>query len=119
VDGTLRYQAQLGALRSRNLRLRRRMISTAARLLGRRIVFSGQVVKKGRLPKRVVVSLYARPRGCNTRYVRIGQARLRRDRRFVVKAPPLAGVDLAVYRVTARLGGNNRSFTLPQTIARR
>jgi hypothetical protein len=116
---TLRYQARLGALRSRNLRLRRRMITTSARLRGGRIVFSGRVVKTVRLPKRTIVRLYARPRGCGTRYVRIGQARLRRDRRFVVKARPLAGVDLAVYRVSARLGAKLRSFTLPQTIARR
>ena len=61
----------------------------------------------------------ARPRGCDTRYVRIAQARLRRGGRFVVKAPPLDGVQIAVYRVTSRLSGLGRSFTLPQTIARR
>jgi len=74
---TLRYQAQLGALRSRNLRLRRRMITTAARLQRGRIVFSGRVVNGRRLRKGIIVRLDARPRGCGTRYVRIGQARLR------------------------------------------
>lgn len=115
----LRYQAQLGALRSRNLRLRRRMITTAAGLQGGRIVFSGRVVNVGRLRRSTLISMYARPRGCGTRYVRIGRARLRRDGRFVVKAAPLSGVEVAVYRVTARLPGRGRSFTLPQTIARR
>jgi hypothetical protein len=115
----LRYQAQLGALHSRNLRLKRRMITTSARLQGGKIVFSGRVVNAGRrLRGRIIVRLNARPRGCSTRYVRIGQARLRRDGRFVVKAAPLKGVELAVYRVSARLG-RLRTFTLPQTIARR
>ena len=115
----LRYQAQLGALRSRNVRLKRHMITTSARLTGGQIVFSGRVVNVRRLSKRIVVQLSARPRGCGTRSVRIGQARLRRDGRFVVKAAPLKGVDLAVYRVSARLRARVRTFTLPQTIARR
>jgi hypothetical protein len=114
---TLRYQAQLGALRSRNLRLRRRMITTAARLQRGRIVFLGRVVNSRRL-RGIIVRLDARPRGCGTRYVRIGHARLRRDGRFVVKAAPLRGVDLAVYRASASLRADARTFSLPQTIAR-
>jgi hypothetical protein len=116
---TLRYQAQIGALRSRHLRLQRRMMTTSARLQGGRIVFSGRVVNPSRLRKRIIVRLAGRPRGCGTRYVRIGQSRLRRDGRFVVKAAPLKGVQLAVYRVSARLSGRSVTFTLPQTIARR
>lgn len=116
---TLRYQAQLGVLRSRNLRLRRRMITTAARLQRGRIVFSGRVVNSRRLRKGIIVRLDARPRGCGTRYVRIGQARLRRDGRFVIKVAPLKGAELAVYRASASLRRNARTFSLPQTIARR
>jgi len=116
---TLRYQAQLGVLRSRNLRLRRRMITTAARLQRGRIVFSGRAVNGRRLRKGIIVRLDARPRGCGTRYVRIGQARLRLDGRFVIKVAPLKGVDLAVYRASASLRRNARTFSLPQTIARR
>jgi hypothetical protein len=112
----LRYQARIGLLSSRNLRLRRRMITTSARLSGGRIVLRGRVTNVRRLRKRPVVDLYARPRGCGKRYVRVGRARLRRDGRFTVSAPPLKGVGVAVYRASTRLPGG-RSFTLPQTIA--
>lgn len=112
----LRYQARIGLLTSRNLRLRRRMITTSARLSGRRVVLRGRVTNVRRLRKPPVVDLYARPRGCGKQYVRVGRARLRRDGGFTVSAKPLKGVRVAVYRASTRLPGG-RSFTLPQTIA--
>jgi hypothetical protein len=116
---TLRYQARIGALRSRNLRLRRRMVTTSAGLKGGKVVLRGRVTGAGRLRARPVVDLFARPRGCGTRYVRVGRARLRRDGRFTVSAPPLQGAAIAVYRATARLPHRGKTFSLPQTIARR
>ena len=57
-------------------------------------------------------------RGFGTRYVRVGRARLRRDGRFTVGAPPLQGASIAVYRATARLPHRGKTYSLPQTIAR-
>jgi hypothetical protein len=116
----LRYQARIGLLHSRNLRLRRRMITTSARLSRGMIVLRGRIANVKRLRTPPVVDLYARPRGCGkrTQYVRVGRARLRRDGAYSVSAPPLKGVSVAVYRATTRLPGG-RSFTLPQTIAGR
>lgn len=112
----LRYQARIGVLRSRNLRLARRMVTTSAGLRRGRIVIHGRVVNAGKRRRAVVVELFGRERGCGTTYRRIGRARLRRDGRFSVSARPLAGVDVAVYRVSARLPALGRSYTLPQTI---
>jgi Bacterial Ig domain len=117
----LRYQARLGVLRSRNLRLRRRMVTTSAKLRGGKIVFSGRVAGVGRLRTRPVAVLFARPRGCDKdkTYVRIGSARIGRNGRFTVRAKPLPGVGVAVYRVRAKLPRRIVSFTLPRTIAGR
>lgn len=115
----LRYQARIGVLRSRNLRLQRRMVTTSAGLSGGRVVIRGRVVNAGKPRRRAIVELVARERGCGKTERRIGRARLRRDGRFTVSARPLQGVDVAVYRVRARLPGFGRSYTLPQTIARR
>lgn len=115
----LRYQARIGALRSRNLRLRRRMITTSAGLRGGRIVIRGRVADARAARRRPVVTLFARERGCGKSYRRIARARTRLDGRFAVSARPLQGVDVAVYRVRARLPGKGRSYTLPQTISRR
>jgi hypothetical protein len=114
----LRYQARIGLLSSRNLRLRRRMITSSARLSRGKIVLRGRVTNVRKLRKRTVVDLYARPRGCGKQYVRVGRAHLRRDGGFTVSARPLKGVRVAVYRASTRLPGG-RSFTLPQTIAGR
>lgn len=94
------------------------MITTSARLSGGRVVLRGRVTNVRRLRRPPVAYLSARPRGCDKQYVRIGRARLRRDGAFTVSAPPLKGVRVAVYRASTRLRGG-RSFTLPQTIARR
>ena len=115
---TLRYQARIGALRSRNLRLQRRMVTTSARIEHAKVVLRGRLTGR-RAHTRPVVELFARTRGCNTIYHRIGRARARRDGRFTVSAPPLVGVAIGVYRATARVRGYGRSYTLPQTIARR
>jgi len=115
----LRYQARIGLLRSRNLRLRRRMITTSAGLRRGRVVIRGRVADARAARARPVVTLFARERGCDKAYRRVGRARTRRDGRFSVSARPLAGVDVAVYRVRARLRGKGLSYTLPQTIARR
>jgi hypothetical protein len=115
----LRYQARLGRLLSRNLRLKRRMITTSALLRGDKIVLSGRVAGAKRLKRRPVVDLFARLRGCGKTYVRVGRARLRRDGRFVVSARPVQGGDIAVYRASMRVPGKGRSYSLPQTIARR
>jgi hypothetical protein len=116
----LRYQARLGVLKSGNLRLKRRMVTTSAALRGGRIVIRGRVVNARKaVRRRPVVMLLARDRGCGkTAYRRVGRARLRRDGRFEVSAAPLAGVDVAVYRASTRLRGLGRSYSLPQTIAR-
>ena len=116
----LRYQARIGVLKSRNLRLKRRMVTTSARLSRGRIVIRGRVVNAARaVRRRPVVELFARERGCGKTYRRVGRAHIRRNGRFSVSARPLAGVDIAVYRVSARLRGLGRSYSLPQTIARR
>jgi hypothetical protein len=115
----LRYQAQLGALHSRNVRLRRRTITKSAKLRSGRIVFVGRVTGAPRRGTRPLVRLLARPRGCGTRRTQIGQARLRRDGTFKVSGLPLQGVDVAVYQTRTRLRGKNTTFSLPQTIARR
>jgi hypothetical protein len=114
----LRYQARLGALRSRNVRLRRRLITTSAKLQRGRIVIAGRLVgaRRGAQP---LVRLLARKRGCRTRATQIGRARLHRDGSFRVSGAPLPGVDVAVYQVRTRLRGRNTTFSLPQTIARR
>ena len=116
----LRYQARIGPLKSRNLRLKRRMVTTSAWLSRGRIVLRGRIVNAARaVRRRPVVELFARERGCGKTYRRVGRARIRRNGRFSVSARPLAGVDVAVYRVSARLRGLGRSYSLPQTIARR
>jgi len=115
----LRYQAKLGALNSRNVRLQRRMTLTSARLQGGRIVLRGRVRGAPRRGTRPIVRLLARPRGCNTRTTIVGKARLRRDGSFRVSGMPLAGVDVAVYRVRTRLPRKITTFSLPQTIAHR
>jgi len=116
----LRYQAQLGVLRSRNVRLRRRTITTSAGLRSGRIVIEGRVVPAPRRGTRPIVRLLARPRDCGTgRRIQIGRARLRRDGTFRVSGQPLPGVDVAVYQARTRLRGKNTTFSLPQTIARR
>jgi Big-like domain-containing protein len=117
----LRYQARLGALRSRNVRLRRRrrMITTSAKLRNGRIVIAGRVVGAPKRGTRPLVRLLARPRGCGTRKTQIGRARLHRDGTFRVSGKPLAGIDIAVYQARARLHGKRVTFSLPQTIARR
>jgi hypothetical protein len=114
----LRYQAQLGRLRSRNVRLKRKMITTSAKLQNGKIVLKGRVVgaPKG---KRPLVRLLARKRGCGTRNTQIGRARLHSDGTFRVSGAPLAGVDIAVYQARVRLHRKNTTFSLPQTIARR
>jgi hypothetical protein len=115
----LRYQARIGLLHSRNLRLRRRMITTSAGLSRGKVVLRGRVTDVKRLRRAPVVDLYARPRGCGKgSYVRVGRARLARNGAFTVSGPPLKGVSVAVYRATTRLP-RGRTFTLPQTIARR
>jgi hypothetical protein len=117
----LRYQARLGLLHSRNLRLSRRLVTTSAALRGGRIVFAGHVAAGVKLRRsRPVAQLFARPRGCGTKYVKVGSARIGRNGRFVVRAAPLrvAG-GVAVYRVRARLPRRIVSFTLPQTVASR
>jgi hypothetical protein len=115
----LRYQEQLGALRSRNVRLRRRMITTSAKLVKGKIVITGRVTGKPRRGTRPLVRLFARPRGCGTHKTQIGRARLHRDGSFRVSGKPLPGVDVAVYQARARLRGKNTTFSLPQTIASR
>ncbi len=96
------------------------MVTTSARLSRGRIVIRGRVVNAARaVRRRPVVELFARERGCGKTYRRVGRARIRRNGRFSVSARPLAGVDIAVYRVSARLRGLGRSYSLPQTIARR
>jgi hypothetical protein len=116
----LRYQARLGVLHSRNLRLFRRLVTTSAALRGGRIVFAGRVAGVKLRRSRPVTKLFARPRGCRTKYVQIGSARIGRDGRFVVRAAPLrAAGGVAVYRVRARLPKRIVSYTLPQTIASR
>jgi hypothetical protein len=115
----LRYQAKLGALRSRNIRLKRRMITTSAKLERGRIVIKGRVTGAPRRGTRPLVRLLARPRGCGTRRTQIGRARLRRDGSFSVSGKPLPGVDVAVYQARAQLSARFVTFSLPQTIARR
>ena len=115
----LRYQARIGALRSRNLRLQRKMVTTSAGLRGGRVVIRGRVLDARAARRHPLVTLFARERGCGTSYRRVGRARVRGQGRFTVSARPLAGVGVAVYRVSMRLSGRGRSYTLPQTIARR
>jgi hypothetical protein len=116
----LRYQAQLGALRSRNVRLRRRMITTSARLQGGKIVLKGRVTGARRHGTRPLVRLFARPRGCGTKRTQIGRARLHRDGTFRVSGKPLPGVAVAVYQARSKLSsGRHVTFSLPQTIASR
>lgn len=115
----LRYQMQLGRLRSRNVRLKRRMITTSAKLQNGRIVIKGRVTGARTLGSQPLVRLLARRRGCGTRSTQIGRARLNRDGTFRVSGPPLAGVAVAVYQARVVLGGKRRTFSLPQTIARR
>jgi hypothetical protein len=116
----LRYQEQLGALRSRNVRLRRRMITKSAKLVKGKIVITGRVTGKPRRGTRPLVRLLARPRDCGTGpRIQIGRARLHRDGSFRVSGKPLPGVDVAVYQARARLRGKNTTFSLPQTIASR
>jgi hypothetical protein len=115
----LRYQAQLGRLRSRNVRLKRKMITTSAKLQDGKIVIKGRVIGAPKRAKRPLVRLLARKRGCGTRNTQIGRARLHSDGTFRVSGPPLAGVDVAVYQARTRLHRKNTTFSLPQTIARR
>jgi hypothetical protein len=115
----LRYQAQLGRLRSRNVRLKRKMITTSAKLQNGKIVIKGRVVGAPKRGTRPLVRLLARKRGCGTRNTQIGRARLRSDGTFRVSGPPLAGVDVAVYQARTRLHRKNTTYSLPQTIARR
>lgn len=115
----LRYQAKLGTLRSRNVRLKRRMILRSARLSGGRIVLTGRVTGAPRRGTRPLVRLLARPRGCGTRRIQVGTARLRPDGTFRVSGLPLPGVDVAVYQARTKLRARTVTFTLPQTIARR
>jgi hypothetical protein len=117
----LRYQARLGALHSRRVRLRRRMITTSAKLRNGRIVIAGRVVGGRKRGARPLVRLFARPRGCGTgtHRTQIGRARLHRNGTFRVSGKPLAGVDVAVYQARVRLHGEHLTFSLPQTIAAR
>ena len=113
----LRYQAQLGRLRSRNVRLKRRMITTSAKLDNGKIVIKGRVTGARKRGKQPIVRLLGRPRGCGTRNTQIGRARLHRDGTFRVSGAPLRGVDVAVYQARARLGAKRTTYSLPQTIA--
>jgi hypothetical protein len=116
----LRYQARLGLLRSRNVRLSRRMLTTSAPLRSGRIVFKGRVLLAPRRDPWPLVRLLARPRACGTgRRIQIGRPRLHRDGSFRVSGRPMKGVDIALYQGHARLRGRNVTFTLPQTIERR
>jgi Bacterial Ig domain len=115
----LRYQAKLGTLQSRNVRLKRRMVLRSARLRSGRIVLSGKVSGAPRRGTRPVVRLLARARGCGTRLVQVGRARLHRDGSFRVSGRPLPGVDVAVYQARTKVRGRGVTFSLPQTIARR
>jgi hypothetical protein len=115
----LRYQMQLGRLRSRSVRLKRRMITTSAKLQHGRILIKGRVTGARKRGARPLVRLLARPRGCGTRRTQIGRARLHGDGSFRVSGPPLAGVAVAVYQARVNLGGKHTTFSLPQTIARR
>jgi hypothetical protein len=114
----LRYQAQLGALRSRNVRLRRRMLTTSARLQGGKIVLKGRVTGPRRHGARPIVRLFARPRGCGTKRTQIGRARLHGNGTFTVSGKPLPGVAVAVYQARSKLSSRGHvTFSLPQTIA--
>lgn len=115
----LRYQVRLGALHSRNIRLKRRMITTSAKLVRGRIVIAGRVVGFRKRGARPLVRLFGRPRGCGTRRTQIGRARLHGDGTFRVSGKPLPGLDVAVYQARVRLHGKLVTFSLPQTIARR
>ncbi len=115
----LRYQAQLGRLHSRNVRLKRRVTTTSAKLENGRIVIRGRVANPPRRGRRALVRLMARPRGCGTRRTQIGRTRLRRDGSFTVRGQPLAGADPAVYQARVQLPRKHLTFSLPQTIARR
>jgi hypothetical protein len=116
----LRYQARLGALHSRNVRLKRRTITTSAKLQNGRIVIKGRVVNAPKRGRRPLVRLLARLRSCGTTTrTQIGRARLRRDGTFSVSGAPLASVGVAVYQVRVQLRRKHLTFSLPQTIAGR
>jgi len=116
----LRYQVRLGTLRSRNVRLKRRTITTSAKLRGGRIVITGRLVNAPKRGRRALVRLIARPRGCGpTTRTQIGRARLRRNGTFRVSGAPLATGDAAVYQVRIQLPRKRVTFSLPQTIAGR
>jgi Big-like domain-containing protein len=115
----LRYQAKLGTLQSRNVRLNRRLVLRSARLRSGRVVLTGKVSGAPRRGTRPLVRLLARPRGCGTRRIQVGRARLRRDGTFRVSGAPLPGVDVAVYQARVKLRGRTTTFSLPQTITRR
>jgi len=90
------------------------MLIPSARLRDGVVVLTGRVV--GRRPRsRPFVELAGRRHGCSD-WVRIGQARLRRDGTFSVSAPAFTDVDIAVYRARVRLAPNRVSVTLPRVI---
>jgi hypothetical protein len=111
---TARYQARLGTLRSLNLKLARRMLTTSAKLRSGEVVVAGRVT--GRRPRtRPFVELYGRRKGCTT-WIRLSRARLRADGTFKVSAPPFTDVDIAVYRARVRLSAGRETVTLPRVI---
>jgi hypothetical protein len=116
----LRYRAAIGRLGSRNVRLRRRMVTRTARVVRGRVVLKGRVVADApRHGRRPLVVLSARPRGCKTRSTRIGRARLHGDGTFRVSGRPLPGGDVSIYRARVRLRRGLVTYTLPQGVARR
>lgn len=115
-----RYQAQIGSERSLALKLRRRMVISAARSDGGKVILSGRVsAPLGQPVAQIVVS---RRVSCRSSEV-VRRVKPGRDGRFRISVDAPEGELAAVYRLSTRVRKTtaNRktfpTFTLPRAIS--
>ncbi len=119
---TVRYTALSGGIRSRSLKLSRRMTIASLRRSSGRLVFSGQVARPLAAPRGPVV--IERQTSCTT-FSRVATVKPRADGRFTARFAVPADTSAAVYRARTSVPNSSRSrklfptFTLPRPVALR
>ena len=121
ASNAARYEARIGTVRSKSLKLARRMVVTAIRAAGGKVTVSGRVI--GPLAKRKADrAIVLERRVTCSKLERAGVTQPRRDGGFTITVPAPAGGAGAVYRlrtkVPLRRGSPKVSgtFTLPRTV---
>ena len=117
--GSARYEAAIGSVRSRAVKLARRAAITSAAVRGGRVTLSGQIVRP--LARPVAPVVITRQVGCG-RSAAVARVRPRSNGSFRVTVPAPSGVRAAIFRVgtevrrTASSRSVSNTFSLPMPV---